>query len=120
MRIRGFLGGIWQSLKLLLAVLSLTAVIALFILSLAVAEQRQEDLSGSLIFTIAILVGAILAAAALATLVHDLFANANRQSPHRYRRELGSVFERYVKWFTYVIGPVIASYGIIRIIEALK
>ena len=119
MRIRGFSGRIWRSLIVLYAVLSLAVVVAILILLLTDAEQ-QGGLIESLTITIVILVGAILAAAAMATLVHDFFFNVSRQSPNRERLDLGSVFERYVKWFTYVIGPVIASYGAVRIIEALR
>ena len=120
MRNWGFPGRIWRSLIVIYAALSLIVAVAFVILLLTTAEQQEGSLTESLTITIVMLVGAILTAATLATLAHDFFSNVNRQSPHRYRRELGSVFERYVKWFTYVIGPVIASYGIIRIIEALK
>ena len=125
MNIRGFSQRIRQSVNILYAALSLAVAVAIVFLLLAIPRQQQQDnLSESLVTTIGILVGAILAAAALATLAHNAFANANRQSPHCYRAELGSVFERYVKWFSYVIGPVIASYGIVygilKVIEALK
>ena len=124
MNIRGFFQRIWQGVKTLYAALSLALIITFVFLLLALTSQQQEDLSDNLVTTIVILVGAILAAAALATLLHNVFANLNRQNPRRCRVELGSVFERYVKWFSYVIGPVIASYGIVygilRVIEALQ
>lgn len=124
MNIRGFFQRIGQSVKILYATLSVTAIVTIAILLLIFAEQQRKSLSENLTITIVILVGSILAAAAVATLLHDVFANLNRQSPRRYGAELGSVFERYVKWFSYVIGPVIASYGIVygilRVIEALQ
>ena len=124
MNIRGFFQRIWQGVKILYAALSLALIITFVFLLLARSAQQQEDLSENLVTTIVILVGAILVAAALATLLHNVFANLNRQSPRRCRVELGSVFERYVKLFSYVIGPVIASYGIVygilRVIEALQ
>ncbi len=120
MRIRGFPGRILRSLIFLYVALSLVAVVVFVIVLLTAAEQQRGGLTGSLTITIVMLVGAILTAAAVATLVQDLFFNVNPPSPNRERLELGSVFERYVKWFTYVIGPVIASYGVVRIIEALR
>ena len=124
MNIRGFSQRIWQAIKTLGFFLLLIVAAAIVYLSLAILAQQQADLSENLVTTIVILVGAILFAAALATLTHNVFANANRQSPRRCRVDLGSVFERYVKWFSYVIGPVIASYGIVygilRVIEALQ
>lgn len=124
MNIRGFFQRIGQVIKILGFSLLLILAAAIVYLSLALLAQQQANLSENLTITIVILVGSILAAAAVATLLHDVFANLNRQSPRRCRVELGSVFERYVKWFSYVIGPVIASYGIVygilRVIEALQ
>ena len=124
MNIRGFFQMIWQSVKIIYMALALAVAVILAYLLLTLSARQQEGLSENLGTTIGILVGAILAAAAVATLLHDVFANLNRQSPRRYGAELGSVFERYVRWFSYVIGPVIASYGIVygilRVIEALQ
>ena len=115
-----FFSGVWQTAKVLYTTFSLSAVLALVILLLAFAESQEQDLSETLTITIVILVGAILAAAARATLVQSIFRNATGQRPYAYRPDLGPVFERHIKWFSYVIGPVIASYGVVRIIEALK
>ena len=119
MSVGEILRGIWQIAKTIYAALFLTAVATLVVVLLASAEQ-QRDLSGSLTVTIVILVGAVLTAASLATVVHELFARFSRQDPRLNRPELGSVFERYVKWFSFVIGPVMVSYGVVRIIEVLK
>ena len=111
---------IWQIAKISSAALFLTAVATLVIFLLASEEQQRGDLSESLTITIVILVGAVLAAASLATMIHEFFARISRQDPNPGRAELGPVFERYVKWFSYVIGPVMVSYGVVRIIEVLK
>lgn len=113
-------GKIWQIAKIIYAALLLTAAAVIVIFLLVSAEQQQQDLSESLTVTIIILVGAILTAASLATVMHEFFARSGRPDPGPYRAELGPVFERYVKWFSYVIGPVMVSYGVVRIIEVLK
>lgn len=114
------LSRIWQIGKVIYATLALATIAGLVVLLLAYAEQQQRDLSQSLTITIIILVASILSAASLATIVQELFARTSRQNPRPYGADLGSVFERYVKWFSYVIGPVIVSYGVVRIITALQ
>lgn len=120
MSIGEILRRIWQIAKVIYMASLLSTATALVILLLAYMEQLQLDLSESLTMTIIILVGAILSAALLATVFHEFFARSNRQNPRQFRADLGPVFERYVKWFSYVIGPVIVSYGVVRIIEVLK
>ena len=120
MRIGEVLGRVWRIAKISYAALLLAALATLVVFLLVSAEQQLGDLSESLTMTIVILVGAVLAAASLATMLHEVFARASRQDLHTDRAELGSVFERYVKWFSYVIGPVMVSYGVVRIIEVLK
>lgn len=111
---------IWRIAKIIYATLFLTTIAGLAVLLLIFIGQLQQDLSQSLTITIIILVGAILIAASLATAFHEFFARISRQDPRPYGADLGSVFERYVKWFSYVIGPVIVSYGVVRIITALQ
>ena len=120
MSVGGILRGIWLVAKAIYAASLLTMVAVIVVVLLVFAERQQGGLSESLTITIVILVGAILTAASLATVVHEFFARFSRQNPRPYRADLGSVFERYVKWFSYVIGPVIVSYGVVRIIEVLK
>ncbi len=103
----------------LAASLMLTAF-AMGIRELANFEKLPERPFDSLTVIIAILVGSILGSAALATLVQYLFSNAGGRGVRAVGRDLGPIFERHVKWFSYVIGPVIASYGVVRIIEALR
>ena len=74
-----FFSGVWQTAKVLYTTFSLAAVLALVILLLAFAESQEQDLSETLTITIVILVGAILAAAARATLVQSIFRNATGQ-----------------------------------------
>ena len=119
MSVGGILRGIWQVAKAIYAASLLTMAAVIVVVLLVFAEQ-QQGLSESLTITIVILVGAILTAASLATAVHEIFARFSRQDYRPDRVELGAVFERYVKWFSYVIGPVMVSYGVVRIIEVLK
>ena len=120
MSILELLSRIWQIAKFIYSTLLLTMAAALVVLLLTYAEQSQQDLSQSLTITIIILVAEILSAASVATIFHEFFARTNRQTPRSSRMDLGPVFERYVKWFSYVIGPVIVSYGVVRIITALQ
>ena len=110
----------WQTLRFLVGMAQLAGLILIAIYLAVLAESRQAGVAETLIGTLMILVGSILGAAAVATLAHGWFATLNRPEAPSAAINMGAVFERYVTKFALVIAPVIASYGVIRILEVLR
>ena len=110
----------WQALRFLVGMAQLAGLILIALYLAVLAESRQAGVAETLIGTLMILVGSILGAAAVAALAHGIFANINRSGRPTAAIDMGAVFERYVTKFALVIAPVIASYGVIRILEVLR
>ena len=113
-------GTIWLAIRFLLGTVAVTAIAFAAVVGLASAELQQQNVQGTLTITLFTAVGVILVAASIATAFHLWLHNQIPAESRPADPRLASAFERYVAKFAWIIGPITASYGLIRVLEAIN
>lgn len=96
--------------------------LAVTVAGLVYLTAADQDDNEYIAFFVAIFIvfGSILAAAAVATVLHRWFTDVGSPAPPPAYTNYGDVFSRYVTRFAWIISPIASSYGILRIIEILR
>ena len=103
-----------QALVLVVSVYASIALIGAFIVF---GEREDLTLSAQLIIALMIAVGSVLAASWIATYLHRSFSPQLQSSLRPI--DYGPIFQRYVVRFSWFVAPIVASYGVFRLVELL-
>ena len=113
---QGFVRFAAATLQICLGML-IASIAILLIVGIGWVLEQQTTLVGTLSISLAIAVATNILAATLATLMQRYFARQSESSGGTM--DYGSVFERYVGKFAWLVGAISAGYGGARILDLL-